>query len=49
MFVSEAGAYPRVEHLEGSSLLEALALTTKTRLGREGLSGTNTLVYYGNP
>jgi hypothetical protein len=46
MFVSKAGAYPRVEPLKGSSLWQALDLSANIRLACKGLPGTNTLVYY---
>ncbi len=40
------GAYPRVEHLQGALLGEALALPAIIRLGWKGLPVTNTLAYY---
>jgi hypothetical protein len=42
------GAYPRVEHLEGSSLGWAHALPANIRLRWEGLPRTNTLGYFEN-
>jgi len=42
------GAYPRVEHLKGSSIGLAPALPTNLRLGWKFLPGTNTLAYYEN-
>jgi hypothetical protein len=44
MFVGEAGAYPRVEHLKG----RLLASPINIRLGWKGLAGTNSLAYYEN-
>jgi len=37
-----AGAYPRVEHLIGTSLI----LLANIRLGWKGLPGTNSKAYY---
>ncbi len=48
MFVGKAAAYPRVEHLKGAYLGKAPALVANIRLGRKGLPGTTTLVYYEN-
>jgi len=42
------GAYPRVEHLSGDSLGQALAFPTNIRLGWRGLPWKNTLAYYKN-
>ncbi len=39
-----------MKNLSGAPLLgRLLALPTNTRIGLKGLSGTNTLAYYGNP
>jgi len=46
MFVSKAGAYPRVEHQKGASLDKALALFANISLGWNGFPWTNTLAYY---
>jgi hypothetical protein len=43
-----SGAYPRVEHLKGASLVYPPVLSTNIRLGWRGLLGTNTLAYYEN-
>ncbi len=42
------GAYPRLQHLRGSSVEWALAVSTNNRLGWKGFPGTNTLVNYKN-
>ncbi len=49
MFARKPGAYPRVEHLKGAALEEAVALLANIRLGWKGLPGTNTLAFYKNP
>jgi len=43
------GAYSRLEHLKGASLVQAPALPASIRLGWKGLPGSNTLVYNENP
>jgi hypothetical protein len=43
------GAYPRVEHLKGASLVWAPALPANIGLGWKDFPGTNTLAYYENP
>jgi hypothetical protein len=43
VFVGEARAYPRVEHMKGTSLG---ALPSNTGLGWTCLPETNTLAYY---
>jgi hypothetical protein len=43
--LSPVGAYPRVEHLKGVSLGQALALRANFRLGWISLSGTYTQAY----
>jgi len=40
------GAYPRLEHLKGASLGQALALPANIKHGLKGLPGTKTLAYY---
>jgi hypothetical protein len=40
------GAYPRVEHLKGSSIGQAPILPTNIRLSWKGLAGANTLAHY---
>ncbi len=40
------GAYPRVEHLQGTSLRQAPALPATIRLGWKSLPGTNDLAYF---
>jgi hypothetical protein len=42
------GAYPRVEHLKGSSIRQVPALPTNIRPGWKGLPGTNTLTYWAH-
>jgi hypothetical protein len=46
MFVGNAGAYPRVEHLKGASLGKTPAVSADIRQGLKGLQGTNALAYY---
>jgi hypothetical protein len=43
MFAGKAGAYPRVEHL-----IFFVSYETSYTKGRNGLSGTNTLAYFGH-
>ncbi len=40
---------PRVVHLKGASLVWALVLLAKIRLGWKGLPGTKTFAFHGNP
>jgi hypothetical protein len=40
------GAYPRLEHLEGSPLGQAPVLPTNIRLGWKGMPETNALANY---
>jgi hypothetical protein len=40
------GAYPKVEHMNGASLGQALALPSNIRLGWKGFARTNALAYY---
>ncbi len=42
------GAYQRVEHLKGVSLVYAAVLLTNIRIGWKGPPRTNTLAYYEN-
>jgi hypothetical protein len=42
------GAYPRVEYLQGATLVLALALLAIIRLSWKGLPVINTLAYYEN-
>jgi hypothetical protein len=49
MFIIQAtGAYTSVEHLKGSSIGLALALTINIIPDLKGLPGANTLAYYEN-
>ena len=45
MFAGKARAYPS----EAPFRCSTLDIPTNIRLGWKGLSGTNTLAYYGNP
>ncbi len=45
IFASNAGAYPREEHLKGALLWLALTLPANIKLGWKGLPGTDTPAY----
>ncbi len=46
MLEGKARSLPKVEHLKGASLGQALALPTNIRLGWKGFAGTYALAYF---